>query len=78
MGVFPTAGVDERGMCVIRTATLDDPTSWRAWDGAGFDLQMTSPYVTGLQRLYASFCRASDDKAPARLAIVATLTATYT
>jgi hypothetical protein len=47
MGVFPTAGVDERGRCVIRTATLDDPTSWRAWDGAGFDLQMTSPYVTG-------------------------------
>ena len=47
MSVFPTAGVDDRGMCIIRTATLNDPTSWRAWDGAGFNLQMTSPYATG-------------------------------
>lgn len=34
-----------QGMCVMRTQTLDDPTSWRAWDGSGFNLQMTDPYT---------------------------------
>lgn len=36
-----------QGRCVIRTSALGDPTSWRAWDGSGFNLRMTSPYVTG-------------------------------
>jgi hypothetical protein len=35
------------GACAMRTKTLDDPASWRAWDGSGFNLPMTSPYVTG-------------------------------
>jgi hypothetical protein len=34
-------------LCVMRSDKLDDPTSWRAWDGTGFNLRMTSPYVTG-------------------------------
>lgn len=33
------------GMCLMRTSTLNDPTSWRAWDGTGFNLQMTDPYT---------------------------------
>ena len=33
--------------CGIRTDRLDDPASWRAWDGSGFNLRLTSPYVTG-------------------------------
>ena len=33
--------------CVMRTNTLDDPTSWRAWDGSGFTLPLPSPYVAG-------------------------------
>jgi hypothetical protein len=32
-------------ICVMRTQMLGDPTSWRAWDGTGFSLQMTSPYT---------------------------------
>jgi hypothetical protein len=36
---------NERGLCVMRTQTLGDPASWRAWDGAGFGLEMTSPYT---------------------------------
>lgn len=36
-----------QGICVFRTRTLGDPASWRAWDGSGFNLRMTSPYVTG-------------------------------
>jgi hypothetical protein len=35
------------GWCAMRTPQLGDPTSWRAWDGTGFNLRMTSPYVTG-------------------------------
>jgi hypothetical protein len=36
-----------QGLCVFRTRALGDPTSWRAWDGSGFNLRMASPYVTG-------------------------------
>jgi hypothetical protein len=36
-----------QGLCVFRTSTLGDPTTWRAWDGSGFNLRMASPYVTG-------------------------------
>jgi hypothetical protein len=34
-----------QGTCVMRTQTLDDPTSWRAWDGNGFDMRFIDPYV---------------------------------
>jgi hypothetical protein len=53
MSVFPETGVDLRGMCVMRTNTLGDPASWRAWDGSGFNLPLPSPYVTGSS---ASLC----------------------
>jgi hypothetical protein len=43
---IPATNAPQR-LCVFRTSTLDDPSSWRAWDGAGFDLRMTSPYATG-------------------------------
>jgi hypothetical protein len=32
------------GTCLMRTAALTDPSSWRAWDGSGFNLTMFSPY----------------------------------
>ncbi len=35
------------GICVLRTKTLDDPASWRAWSGSGFSLPLLSPYATG-------------------------------
>jgi hypothetical protein len=34
-----------RGSCVMRTADLSDPGSWRAWNGAAYDLPMPSPYT---------------------------------
>ena len=40
-------------ICLMRTQTLDDPTSWRAWDGNGFGLEMTNPYTTPSQSLCA-------------------------
>ena len=32
------------GSCLIRTRRLDDPRSWRAWDGAGFTVTFVDPY----------------------------------
>jgi len=34
-----------QGVCVMRTQTIGNPASWRAWDGSAFNLQMTSPYT---------------------------------
>ena len=34
----------EAGTCVMRTKRLDDPTSWRAWDGDGYDVRFVDPY----------------------------------
>lgn len=31
-------------LCLNRTDNLSDPTSWRAWDGTGFNMQYISPY----------------------------------
>jgi hypothetical protein len=33
------------GSCVMRTRDLADPTSWRAWDGAGFTARFVNPYL---------------------------------
>jgi hypothetical protein len=32
------------GVCIMRTSNLDDLTSWRAWDGSGFNTQFVNPY----------------------------------
>ena len=29
----------------MRTKTLDDPKSWRAWDGEGFNMRFINPYI---------------------------------
>lgn len=34
-----------QGMCLIRTRTLGEPASWRAWDGNGFSRHFINPYV---------------------------------
>lgn len=37
-------GLVYQGMCAVRTQTLNDPTSWRAWDGKDFEMRFVSPY----------------------------------
>jgi hypothetical protein len=44
-----------QGLCVMRTQTLGDPAGWRAWDGSGFNLRLTSPYVTGAPATVCTF-----------------------
>jgi hypothetical protein len=48
-----------RAICAMRTQTLADPTSWRAWDGTGFNLQMNDPYVGA-----ATFCTIVGNPSP--------------
>ena len=33
------------GTCLMRTRTLADPRSWRAWDGSDFDVEFADPYT---------------------------------
>jgi len=34
-----------QGTCVIRTDTLSDPDSWRAWDGTGFNMTFVDAFL---------------------------------
>jgi hypothetical protein len=34
-----------QGTCVMRTTDLADTKSWRAWDGAGFNVRFIDPYL---------------------------------
>jgi hypothetical protein len=45
-----------RGTCVIRTGTLFQPKSWRAWDGSDFSLEFVDPYVRTDPRPRVDFC----------------------
>jgi hypothetical protein len=40
-----TGEVGFQGMCVMRTMTLDDPQSWRAWNGESFNMRFINPYL---------------------------------
>jgi hypothetical protein len=40
-----TYGAQQVGVCVMRTRNLADPTSWRGWDGTGFNVQFINPYI---------------------------------
>lgn len=39
-----------RGTCVMRTRRVQDPNSWRVWDGDGFDGVFTDPYASKPRR----------------------------
>lgn len=48
MSIRPSASSSyfDRGSCIARTNNLDDPSSWRAWDGNSFSIEMKNPYTT--------------------------------
>ena len=37
-------GAQRRGACLMRTANLADPASWRGWDGSAFTIRFADPY----------------------------------
>jgi hypothetical protein len=43
----PNSSGNAVGECVMRTATIADPASWRAWDGSGYNLAFANPYTAG-------------------------------
>jgi len=44
------------GVCVMRTQNLDDTSSWRAWDGHGFNVQFFDPYRTIIHKPLEHIC----------------------
>ncbi|MGH2980199.1 MAG: PKD domain-containing protein, partial [Solirubrobacterales bacterium] len=41
-------GAQPFGSCLMRTNNIDDPTSWRLWDGSGFNRRSVDPYRTNI------------------------------
>ena len=37
------------GTCVVRTQSIANPRSWRAWDGRGYDAKFLDPYISDLR-----------------------------
>jgi hypothetical protein len=46
--------------CLMRTKDLDDPLSWRAWDGESFDVQFINPYLESDFKPFEHVCRPVD------------------
>jgi hypothetical protein len=40
-----TYGLQQVGVCEARTKNPTNPTSWRAWDGTGYNVQFIDPYT---------------------------------
>jgi hypothetical protein len=53
-------GTHAQRICLVRTATLDDPTSWRAWDGDGFGSRFMDPYADAAAAASARPCAGLD------------------
>lgn len=47
----------EQYVCLMRTDTLDDPASWRYWDGEGFGGRFLDPYLNAIDAPEASLCQ---------------------
>jgi hypothetical protein len=47
MVAAPAYHAQQRGVCVMRTSDLTDPSSWRAWNGTSYSTRFINPYVDG-------------------------------
>jgi hypothetical protein len=56
VGLALPFGYEGGGLCVIRARTLDDPASWRFWNGSSFAGRFFNPY-TDPGRAVGSRCR---------------------
>lgn len=45
------------GACLMRTERLDDPASWRAWDGKAFAVRFANPYAGEIADPSRHVCR---------------------
>jgi hypothetical protein len=51
---------DQQRICLMRTASIAIPASWRAWDGSDFTLELGSPYRRGERTGAAKPCAGVD------------------
>jgi hypothetical protein len=56
IGINSYSGLQQRGQCLLRSATPRDHTSWRAWDGADFTVAFANPYAAPIANLSAHVC----------------------
>jgi hypothetical protein len=50
-------GEQQQGVCLMRTQTLADPQSWRAWDGHGFNVRFLDPYRESPEPIRRHICQ---------------------
>jgi hypothetical protein len=46
----------KHGSCLMRTARIEDPRAWRAWDGAAFEIAFADPYAIDDRERDAHVC----------------------
>jgi hypothetical protein len=51
------SGVQERGQCIIHSTTPTVASSWRAWDGLGFNVAFVDPYQGPVANYSAHACK---------------------
>lgn len=51
-------GGQDRWVCMLRTDNLEDPSSWRAWDGEGFHHEFPIPYLEDVPNPEDQLCPA--------------------
>jgi hypothetical protein len=44
------------GVCLMRTDRLDDPRSWRGWNGSAFSVEFINPYTSKVGDAHAHVC----------------------
>jgi hypothetical protein len=49
-------GAQARGVCLLRTRDLADPSGWRAWDGEAFRVRFADPYREAVLRPERHVC----------------------
>ena len=54
---YPT---EEQWACLMRTNNLDDPSSWRYWDGNGYNGQFINPYTNAVDENTPTCARPTD------------------
>jgi hypothetical protein len=61
-------GMQKQGACVMRTRDLEDPSSWRAWNGTGFETRFVNPYLAPTESPASHVCEPVDTPRIAKMA----------
>jgi hypothetical protein len=56
MMILQGNGNEDSGVCVMRSPDITNPSTWRGWDGAGFNVKFTNPYYEVLSPSEGQIC----------------------